>query len=223
VAIKVGPSHTPYVILKAFLVYYSDYFKTALERPWKEAEDRMISLDDIEPGVFNLFINWLYTQNLPADSSEWFEAGGMKDTPPRDQWINRDMLRLKLYVFADRFLIPTLRKQLSLQIANDTNISCSPHPEVLLFAAENIPENDSIYDFFVDTTSRHFDHDADGEDNKQLWDSLPPGFVLRCLKRIVTVHEWYHDDDVLDACNYHYHESVAEQEACKNGEDIDMD
>ncbi|KAF1960097.1 hypothetical protein CC80DRAFT_582457 [Byssothecium circinans] len=74
VTIKVGAEKTEYVVHKAFLVYYSDYFKKALEGPWKEAEDNAITLEDVEVEVFNVFVNWLYTQQLPRNRYEWFDA-----------------------------------------------------------------------------------------------------------------------------------------------------
>ena len=51
VIIQVGPEHRRYYLHKAFLIHYSEYFRKALSGPWKEAEEGVIPLEDIEPGV----------------------------------------------------------------------------------------------------------------------------------------------------------------------------
>lgn len=46
------------------MTHYSEYFSKALNGAWKEAKDKIIRLTDIEPAIFGLLIEWLYTQNL---------------------------------------------------------------------------------------------------------------------------------------------------------------
>jgi hypothetical protein len=46
-------------------MYYSEHFRKALSGPWKEAEELAIYLNDVEPAVFSMFVEWLYTQRLP--------------------------------------------------------------------------------------------------------------------------------------------------------------
>ena len=45
--VVVGPKQTEYRILKALLVQHSEYFKRALNGPWKEAEDGAVKLEDV--------------------------------------------------------------------------------------------------------------------------------------------------------------------------------
>lgn len=49
VILKIGPDRFKYSIHKALLVYHSEYFRKALEGPWKEAEEGTFNLEDIEP------------------------------------------------------------------------------------------------------------------------------------------------------------------------------
>jgi hypothetical protein len=63
VTIEVGPDHRKHYIYKALLTHYSEYFRKALKEPSKEADrDGITVLDDVEPGVFNFFVQWLYTR-----------------------------------------------------------------------------------------------------------------------------------------------------------------
>lgn len=51
VIVEIGPDRKKYVLHGAFLKYHSEYFRKALKGQWKEAQDKVITLDDVEPGV----------------------------------------------------------------------------------------------------------------------------------------------------------------------------
>jgi hypothetical protein len=48
VTIEVGHEKTQYFVHPSILAYHSEYFKRALNGPWKEADERLIKLDDVE-------------------------------------------------------------------------------------------------------------------------------------------------------------------------------
>jgi hypothetical protein len=54
VVLKVGPDQKQYHIHKALLVHHSEYFRKALNGPWKKATERVIKLEDVEPEVGKL-------------------------------------------------------------------------------------------------------------------------------------------------------------------------
>jgi hypothetical protein len=58
VVLKVGPNQKAYHVHKALLTHHSEYFLKALEGPWKEAEERTVTLEDVEPtvGMYMLFL-----------------------------------------------------------------------------------------------------------------------------------------------------------------------
>jgi hypothetical protein len=70
VVIEVGQNRKQYHVHKAVLVKHSEYFQNALNGPWKEASQRLVSLTDVEPDGFAVFIGWLYTLTLPK-RDEW--------------------------------------------------------------------------------------------------------------------------------------------------------
>ena len=49
--LEIGPKHIKYCIHKALLVHHSEYFRNALKGPWKEAEEGVIRLEDVEPAT----------------------------------------------------------------------------------------------------------------------------------------------------------------------------
>jgi hypothetical protein len=48
IKIGVGPGRTQYSVHPGLLAQHSEYFKRALYGPWKEAEERVIKLDDVD-------------------------------------------------------------------------------------------------------------------------------------------------------------------------------
>lgn len=91
--IVVGPAKKDFTIHKELLVFYSDYFRAALNGSFVEASDRKIELLDVEEDLFQNFHAWIYTRKLVSDHDEPL-----------------DMLELiNLWVFGDRFQVPMLQ------------------------------------------------------------------------------------------------------------------
>ncbi|KAH7084944.1 hypothetical protein BKA63DRAFT_6395 [Paraphoma chrysanthemicola] len=77
VSIKVSPGKKTYRVHKALLVHHSEYFRNALRNSWSEAKNGGVTLDDVEPGIFDIFVEWLYTGNTPDGFSSWIKAAGI--------------------------------------------------------------------------------------------------------------------------------------------------
>lgn len=64
VAVLVGsPAHS-FVIHQARLVRASGYFHKALNGEWKEHTEGKFQLDDVEPGLFAIFVHWIYHETI---------------------------------------------------------------------------------------------------------------------------------------------------------------
>jgi hypothetical protein len=48
IRIEVGPERTQYFVHPSLLAQHSEYFKRAMNGSWKEAEERVIRLDDVD-------------------------------------------------------------------------------------------------------------------------------------------------------------------------------
>ncbi|KAF2035497.1 hypothetical protein EK21DRAFT_54135, partial [Setomelanomma holmii] len=93
---------------KLLLRHHSEYFRNASRGPWKEAQGAVIRLQDIDEDAdieLNIFVHWLYTEQLPA-----------VDNPKCDEILKNsgsecDLLsKLKAYILADRLAIPAFRR-----------------------------------------------------------------------------------------------------------------
>jgi hypothetical protein len=106
--IEVGPSLTQYHLPASLLSHYSEYFKNALNGPWKESNGAPIKLEDVSPVAFSLFVNWLYRQRLPGWDYHWV-AETEKEAVDTFECVKQNQAQLPkmmLYVFADRFMGP---------------------------------------------------------------------------------------------------------------------
>jgi hypothetical protein len=52
-------------------MYHSDYFRKALQKCWKESDERNIVIDDLESALFSVFVDWLYTGQIPLITTDW--------------------------------------------------------------------------------------------------------------------------------------------------------
>jgi hypothetical protein len=57
----VGPEGTEYRVHKALLIEHSEYFEKALKGSWKEAEEGVVKLEDVEHGVCKWSWKWFLT------------------------------------------------------------------------------------------------------------------------------------------------------------------
>ncbi|KAL1797261.1 hypothetical protein ACET3X_003867 [Alternaria dauci] len=211
VVVEVGPECIKYNVQKAFLTHYSEYFSKALSGAWKEAQDQVVRLTDIEPAIFGLFIEWLYTQNLPNLTT----LDANKIDRSSASW------RIKLYVFADRFAVSRLRTALNLEIVKR---AAPPHTmiwdyAVINYAFANLSPTDPLLDLFVDLYYIYWDDMGDEFEDKDRFDELSREFLLRFFKRVGTeryfqkrfrVSSFY----VLDLCSYHEHATDQEKREC---------
>jgi hypothetical protein len=209
VTVIVGPEARKYVIHKTFLSHYSEYFDNALNGSWEEAEDRTIALDDIEPRTFDFFVDWLYSQNLPATDEDWSVVTETKRL--------RDLSIVKVCAFGDRFMVPKL-----LQDANnhyiDTWIS-SMHPpsyNTVIYAFDNLRTDIRLLEFLVDTHCAFWkrDHDDLNEAQKAQQCQLPNEFLVRVMYRYSELKDTGKDGKDLDRSSYHEHSSHEEREGC---------
>jgi hypothetical protein len=217
VTIEVGTERVKYQVSEAFLNHHSEYFKRALAGTWREASEHIVVLgSDVEPCIFNLFVEWLYTQTLPALPPDWRRVAD----PLHPFSVSVKMLRLKLYVFADRFIVPLLREQLNRAIVNDydSDCPCLEEYETITYVFNNLPPNDPILDLIVDRYFMVWRLDLDEGEDEDAYNNLPHEFLLRFYKR---VGKWRMEDlnnrhqlFNMDLCSYHEHGTETDKIQC---------
>ncbi len=218
IIIEVGPEKVKYHVHRDFFVHYSGYFRKALQGPWEEAQRGTISITDVEPHVFNMFVEWLYTQKLPEDDNDWFYKANSSEIPYGDAGV----IRLELYIFADRFLVPSLRSVLSQSIVASFEYGWDMDNAVdeIAVAFDNLPPTDPLLDFFVDFYFVSWSVETeDGKYEKSILSQLPHEFLLRYLMRFGRLRQEHGDPNnelYMDWCSYHVHTSGDEKRYCKS-------
>lgn len=94
--VKFQGSDQVYGAHKHLLCIYSDYFKGALQGPWKEAETRTVTLQATDPEAYSIFNDWLYTQNINIEPPMEVVA---KD-------VQSDALVIRAWLLGDYLLAP---------------------------------------------------------------------------------------------------------------------
>lgn len=217
VTIEVGTERAKYQVSEAFLTHHSEYFKCALAGTWRKAPEHIVVLgSDVEPCIFNLFVEWLYTQTLPVLTPDWRRIAD----PVHPFRVSVKMLRLKLYVFTDRFVVPGLRKQLNRAIVNDyeSDCPCLEEYETIMYVFNNLPPTDPILDLIVDRYFMVWRLDLDEFEDEGAYNNLPHDFLLRFYKRVgkerrddlTNRHQLFN----MDFCSYHEHKTEADKLQC---------
>jgi len=201
VVIEVGPEKIKYHVQRLFLTHYSDYFTKALSGSWRESEDGVVRLVDIEPGIFNLFLEWLYTQALP--SHEILHANGFS--------IIEHGWQIKLYVFADRFAVPALHIVMNRKIiAGYPLIKSAPwRYHHIIYAFDNLPPTDPLLDYLADRYYMDGPSMDDSVEASSMANNLPKEFLVRFFKRVSLERKKGGNEASgifnMDYCTYHDH------------------
>ena len=98
-----GSNAEEYVVHTSFATRSSAYIKAALNRVWKEAEEKRINIVDAEPGVVEAYLNWVYSKEIPLNLRSEKVCGCCKEARTRaNQCIFYASKELaKMYVLGD--------------------------------------------------------------------------------------------------------------------------
>ncbi|TVY44544.1 hypothetical protein LOCC1_G003360 [Lachnellula occidentalis] len=85
-----------FLVHKAILCHYSSFFNAAFNGGFAEDAAQELDLPDTGPILFSIFVEWIYSQRVTMSITTW----------------NNDILTLtKLWVLADRCLVPRLQNE----------------------------------------------------------------------------------------------------------------
>jgi hypothetical protein len=210
VVIFVGPTKKRYTIYKDIICHHSEYFRAAYSGRWKES-DEGVTLEDVEVEVFNLFVHWLYTQEMP-DDDESISTVAESEVP--------DMtLLLKCWVFGDWFLAPVFQR-VSHNNYVDWFLDCEPEDMSgvkyadIIWAYNNMPVN-CIFAMMIDLQCVVWREHHDGENESRMRSRLPKSFLLAVMLRHDELKIQNVTKDKLRACTYHLHASDEEKQTCQ--------
>lgn len=180
------------------LCHYSAYYRAALRGSFKEAGSKSVDAKATKEEL-NLLVSWLY--------------GGITHVPGV-----MDARILNLYVFADRFDMPALRRHI---IGDWCNLSATYKMlkyEYIKYLYTSLPTSSPMIQFLVDVAAKHRSFSGDSLDNA--YEQAPKAYFYAVLK----AREASTDSSASknkkkecpcchDACRYHEHESDEERKA----------
>jgi hypothetical protein len=160
ILIKVGPEGRQFHVFKSLLIRYSDYFQAALRSSgtFKEAEDGIITLPDVDVETFEAFTAFLYSKLL--SEKDYRYPGGIFEDWVRhpyhhDVGPENSMRILRLYVFSNRFIVPELKAKAGEMVRERVGrlyVKSTLGPSVgeIIHAFENLPSGDQLLNQFID-------------------------------------------------------------------------
>lgn len=88
-----GAKIHPFRIHKNYLCHYSPYFEAAFNGRFIEGETQVLELEDTEPRIFGIFVNWLYVQKITDEDGQLASCSDC----------------INLWILADKILVPSLQ------------------------------------------------------------------------------------------------------------------
>jgi hypothetical protein len=164
----------------------------------------------------DVFVHWLYTQNLPKGADEWIRVLGLEESTKDDDlwWQEAFLVCLKAYVFGDRFLLPTFRQAVNNFFVRVLTDTCFLKPYrwlAISYAFANVPADRLILQLLVDECCNEWHEGIDTEEDFVAQRKLPAQFLLRVMRRS---NEMRHDINTSTRC-YEEHGSEQEKARCR--------
>ena len=169
IIVRVGSEEKNYILHKELLAHHSGFFRGALSGNFKETDDGVIPLTDVEPEMFAFVIDWMYTGVL--DDSAHVHATHDGDDVS---------FRYHAYVLADRLLIPGLKKAI-FEVSFPILFVRSPTLKLLTFAFKNLGDEDPLVRLVLDAYCLNYGLGHIGDATKAHIENLPHEFLIQMM------------------------------------------
>ena len=125
-----------FIVHRDFICHYSPYFDAAFNGDFIEAHTQTLDLDEFWPRVFELFINWIYTQTLCDNRGKTLDICWM----------------VPLWLAAENLLVPELQNQ-TLELMNQERfrLQQNPAPDVIQYLYDNSTEECALRHYVIAT------------------------------------------------------------------------
>ncbi|KAH6639623.1 hypothetical protein C7974DRAFT_135558 [Boeremia exigua] len=207
VTIVAGSEAVKYLVHKAVLMEHSAYFEKALQGPWKEAEEGVVRLDDVEPEIFGVFVDWIYSQRVSQLGLETEYLGISYRKHFQMTW-------LKACILGDRLLAPMFVQAFRYDLVHHLVNHQSVLYDTIIYGFSNLAAGDPLLRMVTDV---HIYDIVEGSahDDQELRMYLPMRFLLAIKDKFAIVLDTQEDVCNLDTCDYHGHTSEEERKKCK--------
>lgn len=151
-----------------------------------------MTLKDVEPRTFSVFVNWLYTGRLPNSDLEWDNpdidvsllTGGKTNFHP-----DADMFTVEALIFGEQYSAPNFLKAVNNHSADESVKSgFTFFYNAVILAFKYLPSHSPILKLMVDAQCAIWDGD-EHESETALRNQLPVEFLLRVMDRHTAVRK----------------------------------
>jgi hypothetical protein len=131
-------------------------------------------------------------------------------------------LQMKVYIFADRFIIDDLRLAIKRAIVGNDENPASPYFDTIIYAFENLRAEDSMLNYLVECHCLFYEYDFLSDEEREILDKgqLPIDFMVRCMKKYGELNKNDEEDKEntpparFIPCDHHEHANHDERLAC---------
>ncbi|QDS67541.1 hypothetical protein FKW77_002560 [Venturia effusa] len=222
VEVTVGKASAPrrtWILIEQYLATVSPWFEAALKKEWMARKSkRCLELDDVDPGVFSIFVEWLHGRKLldkdgiPLDLEKSPYIRGLFDGPAQEAWTMKMRVTVDqlvcIYQFADEYDIPQLRRDTTDRLSRLSQV-CFPYfipwPGSVSKAFANLPANSPMLQLLADILAQNWsESDLSEESLEESGYIQAPKMLLfkvlenRVINRMTPVKR-------LLPCDYHEH------------------
>jgi hypothetical protein len=224
---------------RALLIQQSEYFKKAFNGPWKEAQEGIVRLEDVESGpctlrsggttwgcvltsVVNTFVDWLYSTKISHTDLHMHRLLDIGD----DDDDSHDILALKAIVLGERLLMPRFVRAIQfyfvksylMPMLGQTREDLSPPFSVIIYAFNNLTDDNPVLDMLVDLHVRNYKIEASSqaEASPRAEETLPHEFLIRVVHAYGQKNtlDWQARQGTPVPCDYHGHTTADERKQC---------
>lgn len=193
------------------LAYYSGFFRKALLGKFSEGKSKTVTLKDEETDIFELFVHWLYYQQLPSRDMGVYSAVVNILCNGHSKLADLEGV-VKLYVLGDKYDVPGLRKDAIDLVFHTVSRGSLPHRDDIKYAFDHLLIPDPMCRLLVDL---QWYYECPGGTERTEFDNA--AFVQAIWQRYVYLNRSDDKsfDDVLQLCDYHDHATQEERETCE--------
>lgn len=149
-----------FTVHKLFICQYSPFFDAAFNGDFEEGATQELDLPDTDPSAFSILVDWLYTQRVTPIQSDGDE--------------NPELTRLiKLWILADRFLIPRLQNETLAAMHALDDEKQSLRSFSWMYAYDNTTEGSPLRRYFAYAVARRLERTKPGPLPAKNFDLVP--------------------------------------------------
>ncbi|KAK5740088.1 hypothetical protein LTR17_004800 [Elasticomyces elasticus] len=202
--VLVGPEREPILVHRDTLCRDSEYFTAACSSVWQKQEEKIVTVEHVQPFAMRMYVNYKYTGHIDVRSKI-----AMPSPSEHDDKLTRVMRALlRVYVACDIFLDDNAKNSVMACIL----VRSSEWSDGCIFTAadhisyvwRNTPPESKLRRFVLDTCVLQARQEELSESTR-----FPPEFFHELALRYCSSRQGELADEMMRCCMYHDHRDDA--------------